>query len=153
MTIDLSNCTSNPASTTCQHPSTLTDSNAGGNTSNTQDYLVWNSTNRFSRLLFTFPTKIVLRTITLYYFVGRGSATANPRLEFLAVPDDFTLGGTTPDSTSLLSATLSEAGSSANVSLCPTMMSKLLVTKNNEDYRFGLSEVEFFTDYGELNIL
>ena len=153
MTIDQSRCTSNPVSTTCQHPSTLTDSIIEDCVVNSSDYLVWKSTFRFSRLLFTFHTEIVLRTITLYYFVDRGSTTANPRLEFLAVPDNFTLGVKTPDSTSLLNATLHDAGPSANVSLCPTMMSKLLVTKSNEGYRFGLSEVKFFTDCGELHIL
>ena len=65
MSIDLSRCTNNPAYTTCQHPSTLTDSITGGYTSNTEDYLVWKSTNRDSNLLFTFPTEIVLEFVRL----------------------------------------------------------------------------------------
>ena len=58
MTIDLSRCTRDTMHSTCQHPSTLTDSNTGGNTFNTEDYLVWKTTNKFSRLLFTFPTEM-----------------------------------------------------------------------------------------------
>ena len=161
MTIDLSRCTANTAFTTCQHPSTLTDSITGGdtfNTVNTEDYLVWKSTNRFSRLLFTFPTEIVLEFVRLYYYIDNQELNnAIIRLEFYAVPDEFMLGGNTPDSTSILNASLMSTSSplSKTFSLRSTMTRKLLVTKSNEFYRFAASEVEFYTvssDSGKLNL-
>ena len=160
MTIDQSRCTSNPAFTTCQHPSTLTDSITGGNTSNTEDYLVWKSTNRFSRLLFTFPTEIDLEFVRLYYyFDNQGLNNVTVRLEFLAVPDEFTVGGNTPDSTSILNASLMSTSGplliSKTVILRSTMTRKLLLTKSNGFYLFAASEVEFYTyssDCGKLNL-
>ena len=158
MSIDLSRCTNNPASTTCQHPSTLTDSITGGDPFNTEDYLVWKSTNRVSRLLFTFPTEIVLEFVRLYYyFDNQGLNNSIVRLEFLAVPDVFTLGGNTPDSTSILNASLMSTSDplSKTFNLQSTMTRKLLVTKSNSFYSFAASEVEFYTvssDCGKLNL-
>ena len=147
MTIDQSRCTSNVAFTTCQHPSTLTDSITGGNTFNTEDYLVWKFNNRFSRLLFTFPTEIVLDVVRLYYYIdNQGLNNAIVRLEFLAVPDEFTLGGNMVDSTSIHNATLNTSDLlSRTFSLRPTMTRKLLVTKSNDFSRFAASEVEFYS--------
>ena len=157
MTIDQSNCTNNTAFTTCQHPSTLTDSNTGGNTSNTEDYLVWKSTDRFSRLLFTFHTEIILHAITLYYFVDREPSTANPLLEFLAVSDEFKIEASTPSEDEIInSVTLCERGPyprNRSFVVDPAETNKLLVNKHGNGYRFGLSEVEFFTDCGTLHIL
>ena len=158
MTIDQSRCTSNPAYTTCQHPSTLTDSITGGSTVNTEDYLVWKSTNRFSKLLFTFPTEIVLEFVTLYYYIDNQEFNnAIVRLEFYAVPDEFTLGGNMPDSKSILNASLMSTSDPLNktFSLRSTMTRKLLVTKTNGFYSFAASEVEFYTyssDCGKLNL-
>ena len=158
MTIDQSRCTNDTVFTTCQHPSTLTDSNIGGNTSNTEDYLVWKSTNRDSRLLFTFPTEIVLEFVRLYYYIDRQEfINAIVSLEFLAVPDVFTLGGNTPNSTSILNASLMSSSDplSKTFSLRSTMTRKLLVTKTNDFYSFAASEVEFYTDSsdcGKLNL-
>ena len=145
--INQSRCTNNTSFTTCQHPSTLTDSNTGGNTSNTEDYLVWKSTNQFSRLLFTFPTEIVLELVRLYYYIDRQELfNAIVRLEFLAVPEEFMLGGNMPDSTSILNASLrSTSGPSKTFSLQSTMTRKLLVTKSNVYYLFAASEVKFYT--------
>ena len=158
MTVDLSRCTNNASLTTCQHPSTLTDSNTGGNTSNTEDYLVWKSNFRFSRLLFTFPTEIVLEFVRLYYyFDSQGLNNAIVSLEFLAVPDEFTLGGNMPHNTSILNASLMSTSDqlSKTFSLRSTMTRKLLVTKRNNFNRFAVSEVEFYTyssDCGKLNL-
>ena len=98
MTIDLSRCTSDTMHSTCQHPSTLTDSNTGGNTFNTEDYLVWKTTNKFSRLLFTFPTEISLHNITLHSYIERESNDdASVRLKFFAIPDEFELQTGAPE--------------------------------------------------------
>ena len=148
MSIDLSRCTNDPSFTTCQHPSTLTDSITGGNPFNTEDYLVWKSANQFSRLLFTFPTEIVLDLVRLYYYIDRqGLNNAIVGLEFLAVPDEFTLGRNTPDTTSILNASLMSTSNSLSktFSLRSTTTRKLLVTKRNDFNRFAASEVEFYT--------
>ena len=158
MSIDLSRCTNIPAFTTCQHPSTLTDSNTGRNPFNTEDYLMWKFNNRFSRLLFTFPTEIVLDLVRLYYYIDRQELNnATVRLEFLAVPDEFTLGGNMPDSTPILNASLRSTSDplSKTFGLRSTMTRKLFVIKRNDFYRFAVSEVEFYTyssDCGMLNL-
>ena len=103
MTIDLSRCTSDTMHSTCPHPSTLTDSNTGGNTFNTEDYLVWKSTNTFSRLLFIVPTEIVLHNITLHSYIERESNNdASVRLKFFAVPDEFELQAGAPEHRQLI---------------------------------------------------
>ena len=159
MSIDLSRCTNNTAFTTCQHPSTLTDSNTGGNTSNTEDYLVWKSADSFSNLLFTFPTQIPVHTITLYYYTRRqtDSQTATPiELNFYAAPDDYELWVNIVGM-NINSVTLPESFQlrSSNFSLGPKMMRKLRVSISNANrhYQFGLSEVKFYrSDCGKLCI-
>ena len=150
MSTDLSSCTNNASYTTCQHPSTLTDSITGGNT---EDYLVWNSTNQFSNLLFTFPTEVLVHNITLYYYTRRQtvSQTATPiKLFFYAAPDDYELWvnevGMYINSVSLPETSHPR---SSNFSLGPTMMRKLRVLMNNVNrhYQFGLSEVKFYRSY------
>ena len=151
MSIDQSRCINNASFTTCQHPSTLTDSITGGDT---EDYLVWNSINQFSNLLFTFPTEIPVHTITLYYYTRRqtGSQTATPiQLSFYAASDDYELW-VSEVGMYINSVTLPERGSqlrSSNFSLGPTMMRKLRVSMNNVNrhYQFGLSEVKFYGCY------
>ena len=160
MSIDQSRCTNNASFTTCQHPSTLTDSITGGNTSNTEDYLVWNSTNQFSNLLFTFPTQIPVHTITLYYYTRKQteSQTATPiELNFYAASDDYELWvnevGTKINSVTLLPQR--SQVTSSNFILVPTMMRKLRVSMNNANghYQLGLSEVKFYrSDCGKLCI-
>ena len=159
MSIDLSRCTNNTAFTTCQHPSTLTDSNTGGNTSNTEDYLLWNSTNQFSNLLFTFPTEIPVHTITLYYNTRRqtDSQTATLiTLSFYAASDDYELW-VNEVGMYINSVPLQERSqvTSSNFSLGPTRTRKLRVsiTNSNRHYQLGLSEVKFYrSDCGKLCI-
>ena len=156
MSINQSRCTNNASYTTCQHPNTLTDTITGGNT---EDYLVWNSTNRFSRLLFTFPTEIPVHTITLYYYTRRqtSSQTATPiNLIFYAAPDDYELW-VNEEGMRITSVSLPKRSqvTSSNFSLGPTMMRKLRVDMNNVNryYQFGLSEVKFYrSDCGKLCI-
>ena len=159
MSINQSRCTNNASYTTCQHPSTLTDSITGGNTSNTEDYLVWNSTKRASNLLFTFPTEILVHNITLYYYTRRqtSSQTATPiELTFYAASDDYELW-VDKVGTNINSVSLPERSqvTGSNFSLVPTMMRKLRVSISNANrhYQFGLSEVKFYgSDCGKLCI-
>jgi hypothetical protein len=64
----------------------LTDSNFGQEQYQSTDYYVW-STGSDEQLLFIFPTKVSLTTITLHYY--NDSVHGLPRLSFYAVPDDF----------------------------------------------------------------
>ena len=156
MSINQSRCTNNTAFTTCQHPSTLTDSITGGNT---EDYLVWNSTKRASNLLFTFPTEIVLDVVTLYYYTRRQTSSQSPtpiELSFYAAPDDYELWvnevGMYINSVSLPETSHLRSG---NFSLGPTMMRKLRVFMENVNrhYQLGLGEVKFYrSDCGKLCI-
>ena len=155
--IDQSNCTNNASFTTCQHPSTLTDSITGGNTSNTEDYLVWKSTKTASDLLFTFPTEIRVHTITLYYYTRRQTGSQSPKsivLNFYAASDDYELW-VNEEGMYINSVSLPERPHlrSSNFSLVPKMMRKLRVRMNNVNrhYQLGLSEVKFYrSDCGKL---
>ena len=64
----------------------LTDSDLGQEQYNPNDYYVWNA-GRDRQLLFIFPTRRFLTTITLYYYSD--SDRGLPRLRFFAVSDDF----------------------------------------------------------------
>ena len=64
----------------------LTDSNFGQEQYQPTDYYVWSSRSG-EQLLFIFPTRVSLTTITLHYYSD--SVRGLPRLRFYAVPDDF----------------------------------------------------------------
>ena len=65
----------------------LSDSDRGSNTEYTAtSYYEW-SGGSYEQLLFIFPTKVSLTTITLHYYSD--SVRGLPRLTFYAVPDDF----------------------------------------------------------------
>ena len=65
----------------------LTDSDIGSQQYSNDDYYVWPAETRSSQLLFIFPTRVNLTTITLHYYSD--SVRGLPRLRFYAVPDDF----------------------------------------------------------------
>ena len=65
----------------------LTDSDLGSEQYSSSDYYVWSAGSRHSQLLFTFPTRVNLTTITLHYYSD--SVQGLPRLRFFEVPDDF----------------------------------------------------------------
>ena len=64
----------------------LADSNYGQEQYQPTDHYVWRSTST-ELLLFIFPTRVSLTTITLHYYSD--SVRGLPRLIFYAVPDDF----------------------------------------------------------------
>jgi hypothetical protein len=64
----------------------LADSNFGQQQYQSTDYYVW-SAGSDEQLLFIFPTRVSLTTITLHYYSD--SVRSRPRLRFYAVPDDF----------------------------------------------------------------
>ncbi len=64
----------------------LIDSNLGREQYQYTDYYVWIKSGG-TQLLFIFPTRVSLTTITLHYYSD--SIQGLPRLRFYAVPDDF----------------------------------------------------------------
>ena len=69
-------------------PLRLTDSDIGSEQFIPTDYYVWlTDETRNHQLLFIFPTRVNLTTITLHYYSSSGRGL--PRLRFYAVPDDF----------------------------------------------------------------
>ena len=65
----------------------LTDSNFGQAQYQPSDYHVWSRFSSGELLLFIFPTRVSLITITLHYYSD--SVRGFPRLVLYAVPDDF----------------------------------------------------------------
>ena len=66
----------------------VSDSNFGSEQYQTNEYYQWGASPEKNRqLLFIFPTRVSLTTITLHYYSDNFQGL--PRLRFYAVPDDF----------------------------------------------------------------
>ena len=123
----------------------LTDSNFGQKQFQPTDYYVWNGTNN-EQLLFIFPTRASLITITLHYYSD--SVQGLPRLSFYAVPDDFDIWDAPNTSTPYtVVATVAPGGEPAghrsvgiNANLNTT---KVQIHSNISNSTFALREVEF----------
>ena len=102
-----------------------------------------------SQLLFIFPTKVNLTTITLHYYSD--SEQGLPRLRFYVVPDDFAIWDALFVSyNSAEVAAQSPGGEPAGLSSVSLInlrfhTRKMLMYKISSSYVFALSEVEFFT--------
>ena len=70
-------------------PLQLADGNIGSEQYNSSEYYIWHAGTRRHQLLFTFPTRVNLTTITLYYYNESGRGL--PSLRFYVVPDDFNI--------------------------------------------------------------
>ena len=127
----------------------LTDSNFGPEQYNSSECYVWNAGSGDSQLLFIFPTKVNLNTITLHYYSD--NARGLPRLRLYAVPDDYDVWDARTASYSYVHiAAVSPGGEPAgrrNVSVKFEFMNvmKVLLYKFNSSYIFAASEVDFFT--------
>ena len=132
----------------------LTDSDLGSEQYSSSDYYLWNARTSERQLLFIFPTRVNLTTITLHYYSG--NTRSLPTLRLSAVPDDF-------DVWDAVSASYSRADIAAvppdgepaglrNVSVNLDFMNvmKVLLYKSSSSYMFAASEVEFFTCNGKL---
>ena len=125
----------------------LSDSDRGSNMEYTAtSYYVW-SAGSDGQLLFTFPTRVSLTTITLHYYSD--SVRSRPRLRFYAVPDDFNVWDTLTSGTPYASITSLQLGGepvgrrsvSINVNF---NTKKVLMYKFSSSFQFAVSEVEFF---------
>ena len=111
------------------------------------DYYVWSSGSG-DQLLFIFPTRVSLTTITLHYYSD--SVRDLPRLRFYAVPDDFDVWNvpTTSDPRVDVASVPPgrEPAGHRNVSInIDFNTKKLLMYKYGSIFAFAASEVEFFT--------
>ena len=133
----------------------LTDSYIGSDQYNRGDYYVWPAGTRSSQLLFIFPTRVNLTTITLHYYSNSGRGL--PRLRFYAVSDDFDVWDAPSSSNSHVDVAAvppgAEPAGPKSVSIATDIRfktNKVLLYKFSSDFKFTLSEVEFTNRYGKV---
>ena len=129
-------------------PLRLTDSDYGSDQHTTSDYYVWFGGSGSSQLLFIFPSRVNLTTITLHYYSTGGRGL--PRLRFYAVPNDFDVWDAPTASYSYVDVAPvppgEEPAGHRNVSITYNYYistSKLLLVKYSSNYPFQVSELEF----------
>ena len=126
----------------------LADSNFGQEQYHPTDYYVWSSRTG-EQLLFTFPTRVSLTTITLHLYSD--SVQGLPRLIFYAVPDDFDIWDAPATSYPRVEVTSVPPGGGESADHWSVHINvnfntrKVLMYKYNSNFQFALSEVEFFT--------
>ena len=124
----------------------LSDSNLGSEQYHTDEHYRWSATS-YGQLLFIFPTKVSLTTITLHYYSDNFRGL--PRLRFYALPDDFDVWnalvtGTPPVD---VAEVLPGGGPTGhrNVSINVNFSTrKVLMYKYSSSFQLAVSEVEFF---------
>ena len=136
-------------------PLRLIDSNIGSEQYNTSDYYVWPAETRSRQLLFTFPTRVNLTTITLHYYSD--SVRDLPRLRFWDVSDDFEVWEAPISSyrnVEVVAAPPSgESTDLKNISISfNSITMKILLYKFASTFSFALSEVEFFNICSSLKV-
>ena len=107
---------------------------------------------RDGQLLFIFPTRVSLTTITLHYYSD--SVRGLSRLRFFAIPDDFDVWDAVSSGTTYVEvASVPPGGEPAgrrNISINVNFnIKKLLMYKYRSSYQFAVSEVEFFKCHGK----
>ena len=135
----------------------LTDSDIGSEQYTTSDYYVWQTDEtRISQLLFIFPTRVNLTTITLHYYSD--SNRGLPRLRFWAVPDDFNIWDAPTTSYSYVDIAAMPPGAepAGSRSVCSIVIdirfntNKVLLVKFSSNFSFSMSEVEFTNCTGKI---
>ncbi len=106
------------------------------------------STGSDDQLLFIFPTRVSLTTITLHYYSDNFQGL--PRLRFYAVPDYFDVWNAPSTSTPHVDVASVSPGREPtghrNVSININFNTKkVLMYKFSSSFQFTVSEVEFFT--------
>ena len=129
----------------------LADSTFGQEQYQSSDYYVWSAT-RDSQLLFIFPTRVSLTTITLHYYGD--SIRGLSRLRFYAVPDDFNVWDAPTTSTPYVDVASfppdGEPAGHRNVTINANFNTKkVLMYKYSSSFQLAVSEVEFFICDGE----
>ena len=127
----------------------LTDSDLGQEQYSSGVHYVW-SAGRDELLLFIFPTRVSLTTITLHYYSD--SVRGLPRLRFYAVPDDFDVWdapilGTPHVDVAAVPPGGEQAGRrniSINVNFNTKKVLMYKISSTYIVYQLAVSEVEFF---------
>ena len=124
----------------------LIDSELGPEQYQPTDYYVWIAGSD-GKLLFIFPTRVSLTTITLHYYSDNKRGL--PRLRFYAVPDDFDIWETLSTNTTHVDVTAVPLGGKPadqrSISIDINFNTKkVLMYKFSNSFVFALSEVEFF---------
>ena len=107
---------------------------------------MWNAGTSAHQLLFIFPTRVNLTTITLHYYSD--NVRGLPRLRFFAVPDDFdvwdalSIGYGFQDITLVLLGGEPTGHRSVSINF-KFNTTKVLMYKSRSDFTFVASEVEF----------
>ena len=125
----------------------LADSNLGSEQFSSSSHYQW-SAGSYGQLLFIFPTRVSLTTITLHYYSD--SVRGLPRLTFYAVPDDFEIWDvpTTTYPKEGVAAVLpgGEPADRRSVNITVNLYTKkVLMYKYTGTFPFAVSEVDFFT--------
>ena len=137
----------------------LTDSDLGSEQYSSSHYYVWNAQiagSSGSQLLFIFPTRVNLTTITLHYYSGNGKGL--PRLRFFNVSYDFDVWDALAASYSRVDiAAVPPGGEPAgrrNVSVNVDFMNvlKVLLYKFSSSFILAASEVDFFSKLTKQNV-
>ena len=124
----------------------LSNSGRGFNTGYTStSYYVW-TTGSADQLLFIFPTRVSLTTITLHYYSD--SDRGLPRLRFYAVPDEFDVWNAVTAGNPYGGAALvppdGEPAGHTSVSININFNTKrVLMYKYSSSFSFALGGVEF----------
>ena len=130
----------------------LTDSDLGQEQYSSSYYYVWSAGTEPIQLLFIFPTRVNLTTITLHYYSD--SQRGLPRLRFYAAPDDFDVWDAPPGDSRYVDIVKVPQGEgsagcrSVSISFNFTTR-KILMVKFGSTYKLAVSEVEFFTCNGK----
>ena len=130
----------------------LSDSDRGSNTDYTAtSYYVWNGGSD-GLMLFIFPTRVSLTTITLHYYSDH--VRGLPRLRFYAVPDDFDIWDSPTSGTPYVGVAPVPPyyyyGGRKNISINVNYNTKrVLMYKYSSSFQLAVSEVEFFRYNGE----
>ena len=124
----------------------LTDSHYGSEQyTASSEYYVWTGGSR-SQLLFIFPTRVNMTTITLHYYTD--SVRGLPRLRFYAVPDGFDIWDAPTSSYNYVDVVSvppdEEPVGRRNITIATTLNTKkVLMYKFTSSFAFAMSEVEF----------
>ena len=123
----------------------LMDCDIGSEQYSESEYYVWPPGIKSTQLLFIFPTRVNVTTITLYYY-----SDSLPGLKFYAVPDDFEIWQALTFSYRYVEIaaqpTVGEPAVHKNISIHFNFKTKKVVLQKLASlYKFAASELEFYT--------
>ena len=124
----------------------LADSDIGPEQYSSSYYYEWSDGSGTSQLLFIFPTRVNLTTITLHYYSD--SQRGLPRLRFYAAPDDFDVWDAPPGDSRYADIAAVPPGeeSAGRRNTCVNVdfnTTRVLMIKTSSPFRLAVSEVEF----------